>query len=105
MKRPDTNKFTLNEDNKRKSNRHPSHRGVIDVEGTLYWIDGWYNEGEYGDYIKGNVKRITDEDLERYFSDNGNNKPSSQTAPRSVAPPPMKPPVVIEDDFDDELPF
>lgn len=106
MKRPETNKFVLNEDNKRKSDRHPTHKGVLDVEGRLYWIGGYLNESQYGIYFKGDIRPVSDEDLERYFSEGGNAKIGNKTAPRSVAPPPlMKPPVLIYDDSGDELPF
>lgn len=104
MKRPETNKFVLNEDNKRKSDRHPSHKGVLDVEGTLYWIGGWYNESQYGTYFKGDVRPVTDEEIDRYFREQPS-KGGSKPAPKSVAPSPTKLPVVIEDDIDDELPF
>ncbi len=96
MKRPETNKFTLNEEKNRKSDKHQTHRGVLDIDGKLYWIGGWYNDGNYGTYFKGDVRLVTDDEIAKYFS---NNTQDSQI------PKPMAKPVVIEEDFDDELPF
>ncbi len=102
MKRPERNKFVLNEDNKRKSDRHPTHKGVLDVEGRLYWIGGYLNESQYGMYFKGDVRPVSDEDLERYFSEG--NKPKI-SAPAISQPKQAKPVPIIDDNWDDELPF
>ena len=97
MKRPDRNKFTMNQDMNRKSDTHPTHRGVLDVEGKLYWIGGWHNGGNYGTYFKGDVREVTQDEIAKYFSNN-----TTQPAP---SPRPAPKPIVVEDDFDDELPF
>jgi hypothetical protein len=98
MKRPERNKINLNADKYRKSDKHPSHKGVVDIDGALYWVAGWFNDGEYGSYFKGDFKAVTDEELDKYFSEDMPAKPASK-------PLPVKPPVVVDDDMDDDLPF
>ena len=101
MKRPEQNKFVLNEDNKRKSDRHPTHKGVIDVEGRLYWMSGYLNESQYGMYFKGDIRPVNDEDLGRYFNEAGGRKISSPT----ISMPKQAKPIEINNDFEDDLPF
>ena len=96
MKRPDKNKFTMNQDMNRKSDNHPTHRGVLDVNGKLYWIGGWHNGGNYGTYFKGDVREVTQDEIAKYFSNTSKNAPAIQ---------PLRKPVVVQEDFDDELPF
>lgn len=101
MKRPEQNKFVLNEDNKRKSDRHPTHKGVIDVEGRLYWMSGYLNESQYGMYFKGDIRPVNDEDLGRYFNEAKDRKISSPT----ISMPKQAKPIEINNDFEDDLPF
>ena len=96
MKRPDKNKFTMNQDMNRKSDNHPTHRGVLDVNGKLYWIGGWHNGGNYGTYFKGDVREVTQDEIAKYFSNTHKDAPAIQ---------PLRKPVVVQEDFDDELPF
>jgi hypothetical protein len=100
MKRPERNKINLNADKYRKSDKHPSHKGVVDIDGTFYWVAGWFNDGEYGTYFKGDFKAVTDEEMAKYFSDDEQSvtKPVTKTVTK------LKP-VVVEEDIDDELPF
>ena len=100
MKRPERNKINLNADKYRKSDKHPSHKGVVDIDGTFYWVAGWFNDGEYGTYFKGDFKAVTDEEMAKYFSDD--EQPPSAPAAKPVSRPK---PVVIQDDISDELPF
>jgi len=107
MKRPERNKINLKEDKYRKSDKHPSHKGVVDIDGALYWVAGWFNDGEYGSYFKGDFKAVTDEELDKYFSEE---QPASRSVTKPVTkevtkPLPVKPPIVVDDDMDDDLPF
>jgi hypothetical protein len=72
MKRPERNKINLNADKYRKSDKHPSHKGVVDIDGTFYWVAGWFNDGEYGTYFKGDFKAVTDEEMAKYFGTESN---------------------------------
>jgi hypothetical protein len=100
MKRPERNKINLNADKYRKSDKHPSHKGVVDIDGTYYWVAGWFNDGEYGTYFKGDFKAVTDEEMAKYFSDD--EQPVTKPVTKTVTK--LKP-VVVEEDIDDELPF
>lgn len=86
----------MNQDMNRKSDNHPTHRGVLDVNGKLYWIGGWHNGGNYGTYFKGDVREVTQDEIAKYFSDTTKDAPAIQ---------PLRKPVVVQEDFDDELPF
>jgi hypothetical protein len=96
MKRPELNKINLKEDKYRKSNKHPSHKGVVDIDGTYYWVSGWFNDGEWGTYFKGDFKAVTDEEMAKYFSDDEQPAAKPVSKPRAV---------VVDDDISDELPF
>jgi hypothetical protein len=98
MKRPELNKINLKEDKYRKSDKHPSHKGVVDIDGTYYWVSGWFNDGEWGTYFKGDFKAVTDEEMAKYFSD----EPQSVPAAKPLSKPRA---VVVDDDIQDELPF
>jgi hypothetical protein len=98
MKRPELNKINLKEDKYRKSDKHPSHKGVVDIDGTYYWVSGWFNDGEWGTYFKGDFKAVTNEEMAKYFSD----EPQSVPAAKPVSRPR---PVMVDDDISDELPF
>ena len=96
MKRPETNKFTLNEEKNRKSDKHPTHRGVLDVNGQLYWIGGWYNDGQFGTWFKGDIREITPEEIAKYFGDE----------PKVALPSkPLRQAVLVDNSIEDELPF
>jgi hypothetical protein len=96
MKRPELNKINLKEDKYRKSDKHPSHKGVVDIDGTYYWVSGWFNDGEWGTYFKGDFKAVTNEEMAKYFSDD------EQPASKPVSRPK---PIMLDDDISDELPF
>jgi hypothetical protein len=73
---------------------------VVDIDGSYYWVSGWFNDGEYGTYFKGDFKAVTDEEMAKYFSDD--EQPVTKPVTKTVTK--LKP-VVVEDDIDDELPF
>jgi hypothetical protein len=97
MKRPERNKLMIKENKYRDSDKHPSHKGVVDIDGNYYWVAGWLNDGECGTYFKGDFKAVTAEEMTKYFSD--------EQSPSVPASKPALKPVVIEDDISDELPF
>jgi hypothetical protein len=105
MKRPEINGFVLNEDKNKKSERHPSHKGVLDVDGVLYWVSGWYNNGQYGAYFKGDIRPISDDEINRYFSEGQKPEINKREAAERFAARAVAKPIVVDDDIDDELPF
>jgi hypothetical protein len=90
----------IKENKYRDSEKHPSHKGVVDIDGSYYWVAGWLNDGEWGTYFKGDFKAVTDEEMAKYFSDD--KQPVTKPVTKTVTK--LKP-VVVEDDIDDELPF
>jgi hypothetical protein len=98
MKRPEPYKLNLREDKYRKTDKHPSHKGVVDIDGKFYWVSGWYNEGEYGSYFKGELKAVTDDEMAKYFTEEDNTV-VEQRIKKSTKK------VFVDDNESDELPF
>jgi hypothetical protein len=105
MKRPERNKINLNADKYRKSDKHPSHKGVVDIDGSYYWVSGWFNDGEYGTYFKGDFKAVTDEEMAKYFSDDEQPKTRRTEQDKEWSNKYEKARLQVSDDIDDELPF
>jgi hypothetical protein len=103
MKRPEINNFYINEDKYRKSEKHQSHRGAINVGGKLYWIGGWYNDGQYGSYLKGDIREVTEEEELKYFGTESN--PAIRNVDKDNDWRKDKIRLKVDEDVDDELPF
>jgi uncharacterized protein YxeA len=41
-----TNSFVLFPDRDRKTDRHPTHTGTLNVDGVEYFMDAWVNESK-----------------------------------------------------------
>ena len=52
-----TNRWTLNKNDRKETERHPDYKGSINVDGVDYWLDGWIKEGANGKFISGSLKR------------------------------------------------
>jgi hypothetical protein len=52
-----TNRWTLNKNDRKEKDSHPDYKGSLNVDGVDYWIDGWIKEGANGKFISGSLKR------------------------------------------------
>lgn len=52
-----TNRWTLNKNDRKEKDTHPDYRGSINVDGVDYWLDGWIKDGANGKFISGSLKR------------------------------------------------
>ena len=80
-----TNRWTLNKNDRKETERHPDYKGSINVDGVDYWLDGWIKDGANGKFISGSIKP---KDAAR----NGH----QQSAPQPASP---------YDDLQDDPPF
>lgn len=51
-----TNRWTLNKNDRKEKDTHPDYKGSINVDGTDYWLDGWIKDGANGKFISGMIK-------------------------------------------------
>jgi hypothetical protein len=51
-----TNRWTLNKNDRKEKDTHPDYKGSLNVDGVDYWIDGWIKEGANGKFISGSLK-------------------------------------------------
>jgi len=84
-----TNSGTLFRNDKRETEKHPTHTGSIDIEGKQYWISAWIME------VK---KDSSPRKGEKFFSLKVTEKDSANSGPSS----PMTSDGI---DIDDDIPF
>jgi hypothetical protein len=51
-----TNRWTLNKNDRKEKETHPDYKGSLNVDGVDYWIDGWIKDGANGKFISGSLK-------------------------------------------------
>jgi hypothetical protein len=51
-----TNRWTLNKNKDKADPKHSDYKGKINIDGKLFWIDGWIKQGQNGSFISGTVK-------------------------------------------------
>jgi hypothetical protein len=51
-----TNRWTLNKNDRKEKDTHPDYKGSINVDGVDYWLDGWIKDGANGKFISGSIK-------------------------------------------------
>ena len=51
-----TNRWTLNKNDRKEKDSHPDYKGSINVDGVDYWLDGWIKDGANGKFISGSLK-------------------------------------------------
>jgi hypothetical protein len=51
-----TNRWTLNKNDRKEKDTHPDYKGAINVDGVDYWLDGWVKDGANGKFISGSLK-------------------------------------------------
>lgn len=56
MSYDNTNRWTLNRNDRKETDRHPDYKGSLNVDGVDYWIDGWVKDGANGKFISGTLK-------------------------------------------------
>ena len=52
-----TNRWTLNKNDRKEKDTHPDYKGSLNVDGVDYWLDGWIKDGANGKFISGSLKR------------------------------------------------
>jgi hypothetical protein len=82
-----TNRWTLNKNDRKEKETHPDYKGSLNVDGVDYWIDGWIKDGANGKFISGSLKRKDAQVV------------GGGTAPRTPQP------AVFDTDLDDDVPF
>ena len=80
-----TNRWTLNKNDRKEKETHPDYKGKLNIDGVDYWLDGWIKDGANGKFISGSIKP---KDAAR----NGH----QQSAPQPASP---------YDDLQDDPPF
>lgn len=53
-----TNRWTLNKNDRKQQDSHADYQGKINVEGKDYWLNGWIKDGPNGKFISGTIKAI-----------------------------------------------
>lgn len=76
-----TNRWTLNKNDRKEKDTHPDYKGSLNVDGVEYWLDGWVKEGANGKFISGAIKR------------------------KDAAQPKPQPASSYDDDLSDDVPF
>lgn len=57
------------ENDKATSDTHPHMKGLVDIEGTLFWVSSWWKQTKNGkDFLSHSFKQVTDEEMEKYFA-------------------------------------
>jgi hypothetical protein len=51
-----TNRWTLNKNDRKEQDSHPDYKGKINVGGIEYWLDGWIKDSPNGKFISGTLK-------------------------------------------------
>jgi hypothetical protein len=82
-----TNRWTLNKNDRKEKDTHPDYKGSLNVNGVDYWIDGWIKDSANGKFISGSLKPK---------DARGNGTPG--------APAPA-PTAAFDTDLDDDVPF
>lgn len=83
-----TNRWTLNKNDRKSDPKHPDYKGKVNINGTLYWLDGWIKQSAKGAFISGSVKPVTaDLVMTRHKAD------------------PISSGRSIKNDMDDDIPF
>lgn len=76
------NKGSLFKNDRREKETHADYRGDINIEGEMYWIDAWVNEGTKGKFLGLSIRKKEGR--------------SRSESPREESP---------QADFDDQIPF
>jgi hypothetical protein len=70
MKRPKfLNSGTINYNDKKTKAGHPDMKGVLDVEGKLFWFSGWWKDGKSGEFLSSSITQVSRDEMDKYFAD------------------------------------
>lgn len=67
-----TNRWTLNKNDRKEKETHPDYKGSLNLDGVDYWLDGWIKDGANGKFISGTLKA---KDVQRDTDDRGQTLP------------------------------
>lgn len=56
-----TNRWSLFKNTKKNTERSPEYSGSVNIDGELYRINAWVEEGASGKYFSGTIRPYTDE--------------------------------------------
>lgn len=110
-----TNKGVLFENSNKKTDKHPDMTGKLNIDGTDFWIAGWWNESKKGvEFLSLALGDEIEEQEEapkkkkssskRGSASRGNSR-SPKSAPKSTGRKRSKPAEDDEEAEDDDLPF
>jgi hypothetical protein len=79
-----TNRWTLNKNDRKQQDSHADYQGKINVEGKDYWLNGWIKDGPNGKFISGTIKAVGEQQRQAPAPARGSSR---------------------NDDMDDSIPF
>lgn len=83
-----TNRWTLNKNDRKQQDSHADYQGKINVEGKDYWLNGWIKDGPNGKFISGTIKAVGEQ---------------QRQAPKRVDP--ISTGRSLRDELNDDVPF
>jgi hypothetical protein len=92
-----TNRWTLNKNDRKAQDNHPDYKGQINIDGVEYWLDGWIKEGANGKFISGSIK--PKEARQAGYTGSYNGDPRTNGSASASQQPAYDP------DLDDSIPF
>lgn len=51
-----TNRWTLNKNDRKETDKHPDYTGSLNVDGREFWLSAWLKDGSRGKFFSGSVK-------------------------------------------------
>lgn len=51
-----TNRWTLNKNDRKETDKHPDYTGSLNVDGREFWLSAWLKEGSRGKFFSGSIK-------------------------------------------------
>ncbi len=51
-----TNRWTLFRNSEKKNDKSPDFSGEVDIDGVLYRLNGWVQEGKNGRFFSGSIR-------------------------------------------------
>ena len=51
-----TNRWTLNKNDRRRNDKDAEYTGSINIDGVDYWLNAWVKDGKRGKFFSGTVR-------------------------------------------------
>lgn len=51
-----TNRWTLNKNDRKETDKHPDYTGSLNVDGREFWLSAWLKDGSRGKFFSGSIK-------------------------------------------------